>query len=85
MAGMLKKILRAAVAQPWDYMGGGAPTEWEFRVSPDEETVAVWNPHAGTWSLLTSRGLRLVAEAELEDGQQGMRDWSRYVEETDDE
>lgn len=83
MRGMLKKLIRAAVAQPWDYMGTGAPDEWEFRVSPDEDEVAVWNPSLGQWAVFTE-----VITPRTLDQRQGERDlegWTRYVEELGDE
>lgn len=83
MRGMLKKLIRAAVAQPWDYMGTGSPDEWEFRVSPDEDEVAVWNPSLGQWAVFTE----VIAPRTL-DQRQGERDlegWTRYVEELGDE
>lgn len=83
MSGMLKKIVRAAVAQPWDYMGEGAPLEWEFRLSPDRDQIAVWNPESGQWVLFHD----VVKDQVLSqsEGERELTGWSRYVEELDDE
>lgn len=85
MAGLLKKILRAAVAQPWEYMGAGAPDEWEFRVSPDEEALAVYDPGRGHWVILDAGRLTVVAEATLKEMDRNTADWSRYVEDLEEE
>lgn len=83
MAGFIKKIVRAAVAQPWEYMGEGAPTEWEFRVSPDEDMIAIWNPALGEWVVCT----QVIDQAHLTQGQgdRTLAGWSRFVEELEDE
>ena len=83
MSGLLKKIVRAAVAQPWDYTGEGAPTEWEFRVSPDEDMIAIWNPALGEWVVCT----QVIDQAHLTqaEGERELSGWSRYVEELEDE
>lgn len=79
---MVKSILRAAVAQPWDYMGEGAPAEWEFRISPDEDTLAVYNPHRGKWVIF--REVVTLAEVDsLAEMDAHTADWSRYVEDLD--
>jgi hypothetical protein len=83
VSGIVKKILRAAVAQPWDYMGEGAPNEWEFRVSPDERTFAVWHPGVGRWEIIDFATGRKVAEATQAEMNAHTADWSRYVEELD--
>lgn len=80
---ILKKILRAAVAQPWEYMGEGAPNEWEFRVSPDEETLALWNPSLGKWVLF--REVVTLANVSAAEMDRYAGDWARYVEELEDE
>jgi hypothetical protein len=86
MAGMLKKIVRAAVAQPWEYMGSGAPQEWEFRVSPDEDAFAVYDPRRGTWMVMHAGLLCPVTEITSLDEMNGQStDWARYVEELDDD
>lgn len=81
--GFLMKIARAAVAQPWDYYGTGAPDEWEFRVSPGEDQVAVWSPAVGEWVLFQN----VVDQEHLtqEQGERRLDDWARYVEELDDD
>lgn len=83
MAGTLMKIMRAAIAQPWDYTGDGAPAEWEFRVSPDEDRIAVWNPAVGQWVIFQ----QVVTERTLtqKQGDKQLGDWTRFVEELDDE
>lgn len=86
MSGIFKKILRAAVAQPWEYMGDGAPNEWEFRVSPDEEYIAVYGPPHGRWVIMNSRSGGMVAEVDsLDEMNAHTADWSRYVEELEGE
>lgn len=54
--GMLRKILGAAIYKPWEdeepespVVGEGAPTEYEFRVHPDGDRIAVWAPRVGKW------------------------------------
>lgn len=83
MSGMLKKIVRAAVAQPWEYLGEGAPAEWEFRISPDEDRIAIWNPALGQWVICT----QVIGEQHLTQaqGERELSGWSRFVEELDDE
>ena len=84
MAGLLKKIVRAAVAQPWEYMGRGAPQEWEFRVSYDEGVCAVYSPDKGTW--LIFRDVVVIAEVTSQDEMdRETGSWARFVEELDDE
>jgi len=83
MAGMIRKILRAAVAQPWDYMGEGAPDEWEFRLSPDEETLAVYNPNHGRWVLF--HDVVVLAEVKTKEMDRRTDDWARYVEQLEEE
>lgn len=80
---MLRKILRAAIAQPWDYMGEGAPNEWEFRVSPDEETLAVYNPNYGRWVLFHQ--VVALAEAKVDEMDRNTDDWDQFVQVLDDE
>jgi len=83
MAGIISKIVRAAVAQPWDYMGEGAPAEWEFRVSPDEDRIAIWNPAFGQWVVCTRvYDDRCLTQAQ---GERELAEWSRFVQELDDE
>lgn len=77
-----KKILRAAIAQPWDYVGEGAPNEWEFRLNPDEETVAVYSPLSGQWTIFREVVI-LAVVGDLREMDRNTGDWSRYVEETD--
>jgi hypothetical protein len=85
MAGILRKIFRAAVAQPWEYMGEGAPNEWEFRVTPDGETLAVYDPCRGHWVLLDSGRLKVLAEVKCKEMDRRTDDWARYVEQLEDE
>lgn len=81
---ILKTILRAAVAQPWDYMGAGAPNEWEFRVSPDEEMLAVYNPHTGKW-VLFREVVTLAEVTSLTEMDRNTADWAQFVEVIDDD
>lgn len=86
MAGLIKKILRAAVAQPWEYQGEGAPDEWEFRVSPDEGSFAVWDPGYDRWLIYDrARPDRIMAEAKLNEMNRHTEDWAQYVEQLEDE
>lgn len=87
MAGLIKKILRAAVAQPWEYVGDGAPDDWEFRVSPDEAHIAVFGPDHGHWSIIDSRtGMLVAEESNLEEMDRNTADWRQFlsVEDPDD-
>lgn len=81
---MLGKIFRAAVAQPWDYMGEGAPDEWEFRVAPDQDTVAIYSPHSGKWTIFR-QVVVLTVVSSLSEMDRNTGDWARYVEELEDE
>lgn len=58
MWGIVKKILRAAVAQPWDYIGEGAPNEWELRLSPDGRHIAVWEPGNEPWFVIDTAAVK---------------------------
>ena len=58
MAGMLRKILRAAVAQPWDYVGEGAPPLQAFYDAGVKVAV-------GTDSLASAPDLNVFAELAL--------------------
>lgn len=80
---VLKKVLKAAVAQPWEYMGEGAPDEWEFRVSPDGQTAAFYNPEFGYWKIFQT--VELTATATQAEMDRHTADWGRYVEELEDE
>lgn len=77
---IVKGVLRAAVAQPWDYQGEGAPNDFEFRVSPDEQHIAVHDPQRGQWMILDVRTWEPVAE---ETNQRIMdnhtQDWRQFV------
>lgn len=81
---IIKKVARAAVAQPWDYMGEGAPNEWEFRVSPEEDTLAVYNPARGKW-VIFREVVTLAEVTSLTEMDRGTGDWAQYVEVIDDE
>jgi hypothetical protein len=84
---IVKKVARAAIAQPWDYQGQGAPNDWEMRVSPQETHVAVHDPQRGQWMILDVRTWEPVAE---ETNQRVMdnhtEDWRQFlsVEDPDD-
>jgi hypothetical protein len=86
VSGLIKKIVRAAVAQPWEYTGNGAPQEWEFRVSQEAMHFAAYDPQRGTWVVLDAQTLLQVAEVtDLSEMDKGTADWSRFVEELDDD
>lgn len=81
---VLKTIARAAVAQPWDYQGDGAPGDWEFRVSPSEDHVAVYDPRRGTWVVLDASALAPVAEeTDLATMDDHTADWRQFVSSED--
>lgn len=76
----LKKIARAAVAQPWDYQGSGAPGDFEFRVSPDEQHFAVYDPNRGRWLILTAGYCVIVAEVtKLSEMDAHTADWRQFL------
>lgn len=81
---ILKKVARAAIAQPWDYMGEGAPNEWEFRLAPDEETLAVYNPHTGKW-VIFREVVTLAEVTSLAEMDRNTADWAQFVEVIDDD
>lgn len=87
MAGLIKKVLRAAVAQPWEYIGEGAPDDWEFRVSPPADGVcAVYNPDKGVWWIF--RDVVVLAEVKsLGEMDRNTADWRQFlsVEDPDDD
>lgn len=77
---IVKGVLRAAVAQPWDYTGEGAPDDWEFRISPDEQTLALYDPQRGHWVMLDSGRLTVVAEVKsLNEMDKHTDDWRQFV------
>ena len=84
MAGMLRKILRAAVAQPWDYVGEGAPHEREVRWSPDGKYLAVWDPGNEPWFVVDLNEVkgRWVSTADMD---KHAADWPQYLEVLDDD
>lgn len=82
---ILKGVLRAAVAQPWEYVGEGAPDDWEFRVSEDEQVLAVWNPSYGQWVIF--KEVTVLAEVKsLTEMDRHTADWRQFlsVEDPDD-
>lgn len=81
---ILKKILRAAVAQPWDYIGEGAPNEPEIRVSPDGRYLALWEPGNEPWFVIdtASVGGRWVKTPEME---RHAADWIPFLPLKEDE
>jgi hypothetical protein len=79
MAGLIKKVLRAAIAQPWDYQGEGAPNDFEFRVSPDEQTFAVWHPEVNEWVIFSFSGWRVIAEANQDEMDKHTEDWRQFL------
>lgn len=84
MAGMLRKILRAAVAQPWDYVNEGAPHEREVRWSPDGKYLAVWDPGNEPWFVVDLNEVRgrWVPTADMD---KNAADWPQYLEVLDDD
>lgn len=85
---IVKGVARAAFSRPWEYMGAGAPNEWEFRVLASEEEdrnamIAVYNPHwSRKWILF--RSVVQVAEVSLEEmNRRPDGEWMRFVEELD--
>lgn len=78
MAGLLRKVLRAAVAQPWDYTGEGAPEDWEFRVSPEDGgPLALYNPDRGRWVIF--QDVIVLAEATTTEMDKHTADWRQFV------
>lgn len=76
----VKAVARAAIAQPWDYQGDGAPGDWEFRVSPDEQHFAVFAPGHGRWMILDARLFVPVAEvARLDEMDDHTEDWRQFL------
>lgn len=54
--GLIRTLLAAVIHKPWEdeddespVIGEGAPKEYEFRVRPDGERIAVWVPTVGKW------------------------------------
>lgn len=85
--GMLKKVVRALVAQPWDYQGDGAPGDFEFRVSETGHHLAAYDPERGTWYIHVSMTGELVAEVtSLDEMDDRTQDWRQFlsVEDPDD-
>jgi hypothetical protein len=76
---LVRAVARAAVAQPWDYQGDGAPDDWEFRVSPDEKHVALYDPGRDHWVLLDSGRLTVVAEVRRNEMDENTEDWRQFV------
>lgn len=75
----LKMIARAAIAQPWDYQGDGAPNEPEFRLSPDRGYVGIYLPEDGLWRIVRADDLSLAAEATVEEMEANTGDWAQFV------
>lgn len=83
--GLLKKVLQAAVAQPWEYVGEGAPEDWEFRVHPGERFFGVYDPSQG-WKIYDSRkGVQIAVVKSLNEMDRHTEDWRQFlsVEEPD--
>jgi len=79
---VLKAVARAAVAQPWDYMGEGAPGGWEFRLSPEDGgPLALYNPDRGVW--LIFQYVDVVAEVECREMDRHTGDWTQFLPVTD--
>lgn len=75
---IVKGVARAMIAQPWDYVGEGAPNDWEFRVAPDEESIAVYNPNHGRWVIFKQavvlREIRDTGQADRE-----LAQWDQFL------
>lgn len=84
MAGLIRKILHAAIARPWDYIGDGAPDDWEFRVSPDEQVLAIYHPDKQRWFMF--HDVVVLAEAGIDEMDKNTADWRQFlsVEDPDD-
>lgn len=83
--GLIKKVFRAAVAQPWEYVGEGAPNDWELRISPDEQHLALYNPGHGSWYIF--HDVVVLAEVKsLNEMDKNTADWRQFlsVEDPDD-
>ncbi len=76
---IVKGVARALIAQPWDYIGEGAPHEPEFRISPDEGYLAVFLPAVGRWRILRADDLSLAAEADPDEMEDNTGDWTQYL------
>lgn len=85
MAGILRKILRAAVAQPWDYVGEGAPNGREVRMSPDGQYLALWEPGNEPWFIIDMATVRgdWVKSRDM-DGRR-YEDWEQFLPIKEDE
>lgn len=75
---VLKAVARAAVAQPWDYQGEGAPGDWEFRVNPEEDVIAFYNPDKGCWTFLSTFQV-LAEETDLGAMDRHTQDWRQFL------
>lgn len=83
---ILKKILRAAVAQPWDYIGEGAPNGWEFRIEDpdrDDSPVALYNPREGQWRIFQQ--VVLLAKVSPAEMDRHTQHWAQFLEVLDEE
>lgn len=80
---ILKGVLRAAVAQPWDYMGEGAPNDWELRVSPDGRYIAVWEPGNEPWFVIDTARVQgsWVSTPDMD----AQADWQQFLSVEDPE
>lgn len=74
----VKGVLRAAVAQPWEYVGEGAPNDWEFRVSPEDGgPMALYNPYLGEWVIFTD--VIVLAKATSAEMDAHTADWRQFL------
>lgn len=80
---MIGKILRAALARPWEYISPGAPDEREIRVSPDGQYLALWEPGNEPWFMIDTAQMRggWIEPSKID---KVTRDWSRLVEDLSD-
>lgn len=77
---IVKGVLRAAVAQPWDYQGEGAPDDWEMRVDQNAtgNVHAVFNPYYREWTFYQGAELLFVSQ-DLADVDRHTRDWCPFL------
>lgn len=90
MAGMLTKILRAALLKPWELEGDGAPNDWEVRIDdrhdgdPDSTVMAVWSPYTGQWTFFKDVVI-LFEEKSLDEVDRNTAGWVRLVQPPEDD
>lgn len=75
---IIKGVARAAFSRPWEYMGAGAPNDWEFRVSPGEDVIAFWNPDKGLW-VLFSQVVTMAEVKSMAEMDKNTWDWRQFL------